>query len=298
MNHLYRQTIGKTIQIYCPSGDPRGVRIAEITTSVPQAIVIPRAKLDEATTRPELARVGLYFLFGPTDDGIDEQVYIGEADDCLNRLADHSKSAEKRFWQVAIVVVSSKATLTKGHVRLLEHWAIHDAKAADRYFIVNGTSPAKPPVPEAMEAECAEVYNIANILLSTLGYPVFEPIVPVASSLTTDKPIGDIYTCEGNGFAARMTLSDAGYVVLQGSMAREKIAQSAQDLLPLRESLMQNGVIYKTENGLMFNKNHAFKSPSAAACFITGTSCNGWDRWIASDGRTLDQVIRKQGLLP
>ena len=30
--------VGKTIQIYCPSGEPRGVRIAEITTRIVQAV--------------------------------------------------------------------------------------------------------------------------------------------------------------------------------------------------------------------------------------------------------------------
>lgn len=45
------KTIGKTIQIYCPNGEPRGVRIAEITTRIVQAVVVPRAKLDEGDGR-------------------------------------------------------------------------------------------------------------------------------------------------------------------------------------------------------------------------------------------------------
>jgi len=51
------KALGKTIQIYCPSGEPRGVRIAEITTRIVQAVVVPRAKLEEALNRPELAGV-------------------------------------------------------------------------------------------------------------------------------------------------------------------------------------------------------------------------------------------------
>jgi hypothetical protein len=38
------KALGKTIQIYCPQGEPRGVRIAEITTRIVQAVVVPRAK--------------------------------------------------------------------------------------------------------------------------------------------------------------------------------------------------------------------------------------------------------------
>lgn len=35
----------QTIQIFLPAGDPRGVRIAEITTRIVQAIEVPRSLL-------------------------------------------------------------------------------------------------------------------------------------------------------------------------------------------------------------------------------------------------------------
>lgn len=287
--------IGKTIQIYCPSGDPRGVRIAEITTSVPQAILVPRTKLEEATGRQELARVGMYFLFGPTEDGADEQVYVGEADDCAKRLVDHSKAEDKRFWQVAIAVVSSKSTLTKGHGRLLEHWAIEEARKADRYFIANGTTPKKPPIPEAMEAECGEIFDVAGTLLTTLGYPVFDALLPAQAAADTESDRRHVFMCNGKGYSAKMLVSDAGYVVLQGSVARLEIADSVKGSIePKRTALVQHGVLEQTAEGFVFLKNHAFKTPSAGANLIGGTSSNGWDAWVDADGRTLDQIMRKE----
>ena len=35
----------KTIQIYLPGGDPRGIRVAEITTRIVQVIEVPRSLL-------------------------------------------------------------------------------------------------------------------------------------------------------------------------------------------------------------------------------------------------------------
>jgi len=32
----------KTIQIYLPGGDPRGIRVAEVTTRIVQVIEVPR----------------------------------------------------------------------------------------------------------------------------------------------------------------------------------------------------------------------------------------------------------------
>lgn len=44
----------KTIQIYLPTGEPRGIRIAEITTRIVQAILIPRSELAQGKARKEV----------------------------------------------------------------------------------------------------------------------------------------------------------------------------------------------------------------------------------------------------
>ena len=59
---------GITILIFLPDGNPRSLKIAEITSRTVQAILIPRAKLDDAAKRSELKNVGVYFLTGATDD--------------------------------------------------------------------------------------------------------------------------------------------------------------------------------------------------------------------------------------
>ncbi len=38
----------------------------------------------------------------------------------------------------------------------------------------------------------------------------------------------------------------------------------------------------------------SFSSPSAAACFVLGTSANGWTEWKDKSGRTLDELFRRQ----
>ena len=43
------KAFGKTIQIYLPDGNPRSLKIAEITSRTVQAVLIPRSVLDEAS---------------------------------------------------------------------------------------------------------------------------------------------------------------------------------------------------------------------------------------------------------
>ena len=66
--------IGKTIQIYLPDGNPRSLKIAEITSRTVSAILIPRSKLEESAKRDELNNVGVYLLFGSEESK--PQVYI------------------------------------------------------------------------------------------------------------------------------------------------------------------------------------------------------------------------------
>ena len=52
----------KTIQIFLPSGEPTGIRVAEITTRIVQLIEVPRKRLPEFFAMPESAQVAVYYL--------------------------------------------------------------------------------------------------------------------------------------------------------------------------------------------------------------------------------------------
>jgi len=54
----------KTVQIYLPGGDPRGIRVAEITTRIAQVLEVPRSLLPEFLAMPESDQVAVYFLVG------------------------------------------------------------------------------------------------------------------------------------------------------------------------------------------------------------------------------------------
>ena len=94
-------TQARTIQIFLPDGNPRGVRLAEITSRTVQVLLVPRAQLDQATARLELSNVWVYFLVGDNADGLNAQVYVGEAEDCCARLKQQHKQrifGLSRWW--------------------------------------------------------------------------------------------------------------------------------------------------------------------------------------------------------
>jgi hypothetical protein len=69
---------GKTIQIFLPDGSANGIKIAEITSAIEKAILIPRNNLQEAVKRKETSQEGIYFLFGTDDERAKPLVYIGQ----------------------------------------------------------------------------------------------------------------------------------------------------------------------------------------------------------------------------
>jgi len=80
---MSRESMGFSVRIFIPSGEPEGVRIVEKSNWTGQGVVYPRALMAEARKRPELARTGVYVLWGPSESGQLPRVYVGEGDGVL-----------------------------------------------------------------------------------------------------------------------------------------------------------------------------------------------------------------------
>jgi predicted GIY-YIG superfamily endonuclease len=277
----------KTIQIFLPGGDPRGLRVAEITTRIVQVIEVPRSRLDEFARLTESGQVGVYFLFGSGTEGDDPQVYIGQTGDLRTRLASHD--SKKQFWQRALVLVSRTNSLTQTHALFLEWHCLKLATEAGRYRVENGNAGSKPHTPAPLEADCLEIFETGSILLSTLGFPVFEPLSPGAGKAE------EVFYCTAAGAEGRGILTDDGFVVLKGSVGRRANVPSIQgtSVERYRANLIEAGIVREEGERVVFEKDHLFGSPSMAASALLGRSSNGWADWKAKDGRTLSEVKRQ-----
>ncbi len=132
----------KTIQIFLPTGDPRGLRIAELTTSIVRVFEVPRSQLASFLAMPEAQQVGVYYLVGEGE--LDEQpsLYIGQTGGLSSRLTQHN--ARLDFWNRALAVVSLTNSLTQTHAGFLEWLSIQEAGQAGRYRLENGNTGSRP----------------------------------------------------------------------------------------------------------------------------------------------------------
>lgn len=280
----------KTIQIFLPGGDPRGIRIAEITTRIVQVIEVPRSLLNDFIKMQESEQVGVYFLFGESENGDDSKVYIGQTGDLKARLASHNKS--KDFWGRALVLISRTNSLTQTHALFLEWHCLQICKAVGRYADENGNSGSKPHTPPPLEADCMEIFETAKTLLSTLGYPIFEPI---GVNVTQTEATNEMYFCKGSSTNGRGLYTSEGFAVLKGSTGRSKNVDSIIDTPGhrLRNHLLETGVMKQEGDIVVFQKDHLFKSPSMAALALMGRTANGWLEWKNQSGKTLDEIKRQ-----
>jgi hypothetical protein len=286
----------QTIQIFLPSGDPRGMRIAEITTRIVRVIEVPRSQLADFLKMPEAQQVGVYFLMGELSEAGLPRTYIGQSGSVGKRLEQHHQN--KDFWNRAFVLISLTNSLTQTHGLFLEWLAIAEATKAGRYGLENGNTGSQPYTPAPLQADCHEIHETAATLLATLGQPIFEPL----TSAPTAKGIVELFYCKGSGADGVGEYTTEGFVVHKGSKGRAEIVPSIQGTSHerMRSQLIMEGVLAENAGSagsmLVFTRDHLFSSPSTAAMAVMGRSANGWVEWKTASGKTLDEV-KRQGVI-
>lgn len=280
----------KTIQIFLPSGDPQGIRVAEITTRIVQVIEVPRSLLSDFLKMSESSQVALYFLIGDDEDAEARQTYVGQTGDLRARLTKHNK--EKEFWQKALVLISKTNSLTQTHALFLEWYCLLAIRAAGRFADENGNSGSKPHTPAPMEADCHEIFETGRTLLATLGYPLFESFT---KSVSDPKQDDEVFLCKASGCDGRGLYTPEGFVVLKGSIGRRENVPSIKGKANerFRNKLLEAKVMCENGETVVFQKDHLFDSPSMAAISLMGRSANGWLEWKSKDGKTLDELKRQ-----
>jgi hypothetical protein len=274
----------RTIQIFLPDGNPHGIRIAEMATRNVQAIYVPRSSMDSASTRSELSAGGVYFLIGRSQEKSKPLLYVGETDDCLTRLRQHNKS--KDFWSVALVIVSSsKSQYTKTQTKFLEWYCYSKAEKAGRCHLENRNIPTKPYVSEPLRVDLDDNFETLKVLVSVLGYPIFDEVKKPLEKDTLICKVKDVYA-EGE-------YTEDGMIVFKGSTCSKKETKAVGSWISgLRAQLIEEGILVADGNVYRFADHCIFSSPSAASGVITGRRSNGWVEWKFADGRTLNEVVR------
>ena len=274
---------GKAIELFLVNGTADSLVTAELSNWNGKAIKIPRTEVS-ACDREDIRGVGVYFLICQEDDGTDS-VYIGEAENVLDRLVQHLRDyqsgKEKYYWNTAVIFVGRD--LNKALIRYLENRFVEIAKDCGRYAILTKNTYKNTVLKEAQVASMEEFIDNVKILINTLGYKVLMP-VPKATDDT-------VYLyCKGSGASAKGFVSAGGFTVTKGSLVSDHIVPSfeirGKNYYNLRKTLIRDGVI----EDRAFVRDYEFNAPSAASAVILGRTSNGKDDWKNADGVKLKEL--------
>ncbi|MBE7640979.1 DUF4357 domain-containing protein [Salegentibacter sp. BLCTC] len=282
------KNFGKTIKIFLVDGEPNGRMTCELSNWTGKALKIPRKKIKESSDRPELENTGIYILFGKSDKSENKELaYIGEAEGIYKRLNQHLSA--KDFWNEALVFVSKDENLNKAHIKYLESRLHEIAIKVNRYDIDNGNYPTRSIISESDKAEMEEFLENIKLLVNALGFKIFEEL---RKDQTFEEEIkSTFYINAARGADAKGQMTNEGFVVLRNSEIATTTTNSfPENLIKLRLSLIDDNIINKINNKLIFKEDYLFSSPSAAAAVVMGRSANGLTEWKLNDGRILKSV--------
>lgn len=295
-----RPVFGRSLRIYLADGSPTGIRLAEIVNWTGQAIACPRTRVSELAAWTEVTRPGIYLLIEGglgTDRG---RVYVGEAENVLDRIATHL--IQKEFWTEAVAFTSKDANLTRGHVRYLETRLIELASAAARYDIENANTGYGKNLPRPDTDAMEEYLSNLRIVLGALGHRILEPLIqspkpgPVVSIAGASKGavLGTPLRFEFIGLTARGYATDEGFTVLAGSeTARDTQPSAPKHVIALREAALSDGSLAPHEDHLVTTLDVPFTSSSTAASFVAGSSRSGPQSWCTDAGVSLKELERR-----
>jgi hypothetical protein len=291
-------SIGKSIKIYLDGGSVSGIRHAEIVNWTGQAISSPRLKIKALKLWEESKKPGVYFLFGVDEESGDDAVYIGEAENVLDRLQNHL--VNKSFWNEAVFFTSKDENLTKAHVRYLESRIIKLAKQSSRHVILNVNEPQLPALPRGDRDSMDEFIANLKILLGVVGYKTLESIGEEKIRSNTEQKnetknskntdFLELFL-KVKGINAQAHQTDEGIVVLADSYASKNATDSLSNgSKKLRDKLIYDGLLKETNKRYIFTRNYLFTSPSQAASIIVGYATNGLNNWKTKNGTTLKSI--------
>ena len=282
---------GFSVNLFLPTGDPEGLKVAEKSNWTGRGLVIPRAMFAESRSRPELDRTGVYLLVGPSDTSSLPSLYVGEGDPVKPRLEQHAKL--KDFWTHSIVFTSKDTNLNKAHVQRLESRLVDLASRAKRCVLENGNMPAPPSLSEAEEAYAEGFLDDILLCLPILSYGFFETAETATCGTTLSDSGGVTLHLRAKGIEATGADTAAGFVVRAGSKAvcDDKMAPSTHaNMREMRAELVRQKVLVAEGDALRIIQDYLFASPSLAAGVLLGRPANGRVEWKAADGRSLKDI--------
>lgn len=284
---------GKSLKLFLMDGEATGRWSCVLSGRTTKAYKIPRSYCKQSQDITELRTTAVYLLLGSDPETGRPVVYVGETEDAIKRLLEHCKSADKDYWNEAVVFISQDEHFNKAHIKYLESRFYEIAKEVDRYTVMNSVPPSKASIAIDEQAEMEDFIDNAKVITLSLGYKVFEPLLHQESVSEKESDAEEyFYIVNRNGVNAKGIITSEGFVVCKNS--KIKVNASAKSMRKKAAKLREQYAIDGTIVDGVFMRDTLFDSPSAASDFVLGNNTSGPREWKNKDGVSMKEVLETE----
>jgi hypothetical protein len=162
---------GISIKIFKESGSLKGIVTASISNWTGMAVKIPERLFIKYKKNKELQRPGVYFLLGRYSHSVKQCVYVGEANNLMERITKHLRSLKKDFAiEIIICFYSQDDALTISHTKYLEFKMIDLMSKSGGLRVTNSSRGMRVNIPPSTKAEMDAYLHNMKIILPYLRY--------------------------------------------------------------------------------------------------------------------------------
>jgi hypothetical protein len=277
----------KKLEIIYHNGQPNGLRTCRLASPPPvvTAHVVPRTLLTEAKKITSITNPGIYFLI---NDNLTE-IYVGQTQNGIARLTDHN--IKKDFWTTAILFLSITKHFNLDTISGLEVYAITKTKENNKFAVHNTVDP-KYKIDEYDLPGIKKIYAEIEFIMTTLGYSLSQQTKTGTHNYENG---GEVFKTSRRDVVGLGIYTEKGFTLLPGSQIDFTHDSNLATHNTQRQDLLKARDITKNAEGkYILNTTVEFTTPSGAGAFVLGGSINGWTEWKNSDGKTLDDSVRKK----
>jgi hypothetical protein len=135
-----------------------------------------------------------------------------------------------------------------------------------------------------------EFFDDVRLLASFIGCPIFEKQEKTKMKNGENLFHIKVRDCDAHGI---FNETDHSMRILKGSLLPQSTVPS------YRDGEKRNAIIAAmskpTKDGFWeLQRDYVLASPSTAASYCSGRSCNGWTHWINDEGQSLDELYRSE----
>ncbi len=280
----------KVVHIELFDGTPKGMRQIWSDVEVIEAIVVPRNNTAEVNSLITKNTLAVYLLLGENEAG-KPMIYVGQTKRTKLRALEHNKKRD--WWNEIIYFINRAGGFSSDDLNYLEWFLIKKLSEAKRVELDNSNkaSADEPASTRDKKANFSRYYNQIVSLTEIIGLDIFNKIY----DKTSCEPV--FYCKNTKGANASAYYREDGFYVQKRSECVVDLTVSGKKssyIGPIRERLLSEGVLKKSNGQLIFIEEYKFNTPSGASQIILGTNSNGWVAWKDAAGKTLDECFRQE----